>query len=139
LASQRVWWVVGGLIGSGASQGQAIVGETPNLAARLQGIANPNGVVVSESTRKLVGNPFELQGLGGQDLKFSPWVIDVPVPVPRLPRANRTWIKAALLLYCTAVFLMTYTPWNVVFILAAFSLARSDALPQRMRIDPGAG
>jgi SAM domain (Sterile alpha motif) len=104
-----------------------------------EGIANPNGVVVSESTRKLVGNPFELQGLGGQDLKFSPWVIDVPVPVPRLPRANRTWIKAALLLYCTAVFLMTYTPWNVVFILAAFSLARSDALPQRMRIDPGAG
>jgi class 3 adenylate cyclase/predicted ATPase len=61
--------VVGDLIGSGASQEQAIVGETPNLAARLQGIANPNGVVVSESTRKLVGNLFELQDLGGQDLK----------------------------------------------------------------------
>jgi class 3 adenylate cyclase len=61
--------VVGDLIGSGASQEQAIVGETPNLAARLQGIANPNGVVVSESTRKLIGNLFELQDLGGQDLK----------------------------------------------------------------------
>src|SRR5262249_32781325 len=51
--------VVGDLIGSGASQEQAIVGETPNLAARLQGIAEPNSVVIAESTRKLVGNLFE--------------------------------------------------------------------------------
>jgi class 3 adenylate cyclase len=49
--------VVGDLIGSGASQEQAIVGETPNLAARLQGVAEPNSVVVAESTRKLVGQP----------------------------------------------------------------------------------
>jgi class 3 adenylate cyclase len=48
--------VVGDLIGSGASQEQAIVGETPNLAARLQGLAKPNSVVIAESTRKLVGN-----------------------------------------------------------------------------------
>jgi hypothetical protein len=48
----------GDLIGSGASQEQAIVGETPNLAARLQAIAEPNGVVIAESTRKLVGNLF---------------------------------------------------------------------------------
>jgi hypothetical protein len=61
--------VVGDLIGSGASQEQAVVGETPNLAARLQGIAEPNTVVIAESTRKLVGNLFELQDLGGQDLK----------------------------------------------------------------------
>jgi predicted ATPase len=61
--------VVGDLIGSGASQEQAIVGETPNLAARLQGIAEPNSVVVAESTRKLVGNLFELEDLGTQDLK----------------------------------------------------------------------
>jgi class 3 adenylate cyclase/predicted ATPase len=61
--------VVGDLIGSGASQEQAIVGETPNLTARLQGVAEPNAVVISESTRKLVGNLFELQDLGGQDLK----------------------------------------------------------------------
>jgi class 3 adenylate cyclase len=46
--------VVGDLIGSGASQEQAIVGETPNIAARLQGIAEPNSVVIAESTRKLV-------------------------------------------------------------------------------------
>src|SRR6201987_3570143 len=62
--------VVGGdLIGSGASQEQTIVGETPNLAARLQGVAEPNRVVIAESTRKLVGNLFELQDLGAQDLK----------------------------------------------------------------------
>ena len=61
--------VVGDLIGSGASQEQAIVGETPNLAARLQGVAEPNAVVVAESTRKLVGNLFELQDLGARDLK----------------------------------------------------------------------
>ena len=47
--------VVGDLIGSGASQEHAIVGETPNLAARLQGIAEPNMVVIAEGTRKLLG------------------------------------------------------------------------------------
>ena len=61
--------VVGDLIGSGASREQAIVGETPNLAARLQGIAEPNTVVIAESTRKLVGNLFELEDLGAQDCK----------------------------------------------------------------------
>jgi class 3 adenylate cyclase len=61
--------VVGDLIGSGASQEQAIVGETPNLAARLQGIAEPSSVVIAESTRRLVGNLFELEDLGAQDLK----------------------------------------------------------------------
>ena len=61
--------VVGDLIGSGASQEQAIVGETPNLAARLQGVAEPNSVVIAESTRKLVGNLFELQDLGPQELR----------------------------------------------------------------------
>src|ERR1700685_4214706 len=61
--------VVGDLIGSGASQEQAIVGKTPNLAARLQGIAEPNSVVIAESTRKLVGTRFELEDLGAKDLK----------------------------------------------------------------------
>ena len=61
--------VVGDLIGSGASQEQAIVGETPNLAARLQSVAEPNSLVIAESTRKLVGNLFELEDLGAQDLK----------------------------------------------------------------------
>ena len=61
--------VVGDLIGSGASQEQAIVGETPNLAAHLQGVAEPNSVVIAEGTRKLLGNLFELEDLGAQDLK----------------------------------------------------------------------
>src|SRR3984957_1736383 len=61
--------VVGDLIGSGASQEQAIVGETPNLAARLQGIAEPNSVVIAEGTRRLLGNLFEFEDLGAKDLK----------------------------------------------------------------------
>jgi class 3 adenylate cyclase len=61
--------VVGDLIGSGASQEQAIVGETPNLAARLQGVAEPNRVVIADNTRKLLGNLFELEDLGAQNLK----------------------------------------------------------------------
>jgi predicted ATPase len=61
--------VVGDLIGSGEAQERGIVGETPNLAARLQGIAEPNSVVIAESTRKLVGNLFELEDLGAQNLK----------------------------------------------------------------------
>ena len=61
--------VVGDLIGSGASLEQAIVGETPNLAARLQGVAEPNSVVIAESTRKLLGDLFDLDDLGVQDLK----------------------------------------------------------------------
>jgi class 3 adenylate cyclase len=46
--------VVGDLIGSGAAQEQTVVGETPNIAARLQSIAEPNAVVIAESTRKLL-------------------------------------------------------------------------------------
>jgi hypothetical protein len=61
--------VVGDLTGSGEAQERGIVGETPNLAARLQGLAQPNSVVIVESTRKLVGNLFELEDLGAQDLK----------------------------------------------------------------------
>ena len=61
--------VVGDLIGSGEAQERGIVGETPNLAARLQGIAEPNMVVIAESTRRLIGNLFELEDLGAKDLK----------------------------------------------------------------------
>ena len=46
-----------------------MVGETPNIAARLQGVAEPNTVVIAESTRKLLGNLFDLQDLSAQDLK----------------------------------------------------------------------
>ena len=76
--------VVGDLVGSGEAQERGIVGETPNLAARLQGIAEPNGVVIAESTRKLLGNLFELEDLGPKDLKgiaepVSAWAALRPV------------------------------------------------------------
>jgi class 3 adenylate cyclase/predicted ATPase len=61
--------VVGDLIGAGETQERGIVGETPNLAARLQGVAEPNSVVIAEGTRKLLGNLFELEDLGPLGLK----------------------------------------------------------------------
>ena len=78
--------VVGDLIGSGEAQERGIVGETPNLAARLQGIAEPNAVVIAESTRKLLGNLFDLQDLGGKDLKgiggpVRAWAVSRPALV----------------------------------------------------------
>src|SRR5215469_10604880 len=56
--------VVGDLVGAGEAQERGVVGETPNLAARLQGIAEPNTVVIAEGTRRLLGNLFELRDLG---------------------------------------------------------------------------
>ena len=61
--------VVGDLVGTGEAQERGIVGETPNLAARLQSIAAPNTVVLADDTRRLVGNLFELQDLGTPHLK----------------------------------------------------------------------
>jgi predicted ATPase/class 3 adenylate cyclase len=61
--------VVGDLHGTGVAQEQAVVGETPNLAARLQSIAKPNAVVIAQSTRMLTGNLFECRDLGATELK----------------------------------------------------------------------
>jgi class 3 adenylate cyclase len=61
--------VVGDLIGSGAAQEEAVVGETPNLAARLQGLAAPNAVVIGADTRRLTGGLFEYRDLGAATLK----------------------------------------------------------------------
>jgi hypothetical protein len=61
--------VVGDRLGSGEAQERGIVGETPNLAARLQGIAEPNSVVIAESTRRLIGNLFEVEDLGSRHVK----------------------------------------------------------------------
>ncbi len=61
--------VVGDLVGSGDAQERGVVGETPNLAARLQGLAEPGMVVLSDSTRRLIGNLFDLTDLGRKDLK----------------------------------------------------------------------
>jgi class 3 adenylate cyclase len=61
--------VVGDLREAGKAHERGIVGETPNLAARLQGIAVPNTVVIAESTRRLLGNLFELKDLGAREVK----------------------------------------------------------------------
>jgi class 3 adenylate cyclase len=61
--------VVGDLIGAGAAQEQAVVGETPNLAARLQALAEPGAVVIASSTRRLIGGLFEYRDLGTVALK----------------------------------------------------------------------
>jgi class 3 adenylate cyclase len=61
--------VVGDLIGTGAAQEQAVVGETPNLAARLQALAEPGTVVIAPSTRRLTGGLFEYRDLGSVALK----------------------------------------------------------------------
>ena len=61
--------VVGDLIGAGAAQEQAVVGETPNLAARLQALADPGAVVIASSTRNLTGGLFEYHDLGAVALK----------------------------------------------------------------------
>jgi class 3 adenylate cyclase/predicted ATPase len=61
--------VVGHLISSGESEERGMVGETPNLAARLQSIAEPNMVVVAESTRRLLGSFFQFDDLGMRSLK----------------------------------------------------------------------
>ena len=56
--------VVGDLIGSGSAQEQAVVGETPNLAARLEGLAAPGSLVIADTTRRQVGQLFDLRDLG---------------------------------------------------------------------------
>ena len=60
--------VVGDLIGEGSAQEQAVVGETPNLGARLQALATPGHLVIAASTRQQIGELFDLEDLGPQQL-----------------------------------------------------------------------
>jgi len=60
--------VVGELIGEGTAQERGVVGETPNLAARLQALAEPNSLVVADATRRQVGALFEVEDLGTRQL-----------------------------------------------------------------------
>ena len=60
--------VVGDMIGEGSAQEQSVVGEAPNLAARLQAVAPPAGVVIAASTRQQIGELFDLEDLGPQQL-----------------------------------------------------------------------
>ena len=74
--------VVGDIVGEGAAEEAAVVGETPNLAARLQGVAEPDQVVVASATRRLLGALFEYDDLGTRELKG----IAQPVQVWRVMR-----------------------------------------------------
>ena len=60
--------VVGDLIGAGAAQERGVVGETPNLAARVQGLAEPNTIVIADGTRRQVGGLFDFADLGPKTL-----------------------------------------------------------------------
>ena len=76
--------VVGDLIGHGSAQEQSVVGETPNLAARLQALAEPNTVVIAASTRRLVGALFDYRDLGVVEVKG----IAGPVPAWQVLRPS---------------------------------------------------
>jgi len=76
--------VVGDLIGEGSAQEQSVVGETPNLAARLQALAEPGTVVIAAGTRRLVGDLFECRDLGGVEVKG----IAAPVPAWQVLRPS---------------------------------------------------
>jgi class 3 adenylate cyclase/predicted ATPase len=76
--------VVGDLLGEGAAQEQAVIGETPNLAARLQGLAEPNAVVIADSTRRMLGGLFDYRDLGTLPVVG----IDYPVRVWRVLGAS---------------------------------------------------
>ena len=61
--------VVGDLVGSGEAQERGVVGETPNLAARLQAAATPGSIAIDTTTRRLLGGLFEYHDLGGIEVK----------------------------------------------------------------------
>jgi class 3 adenylate cyclase/ABC-type transport system involved in cytochrome c biogenesis ATPase subunit len=61
--------IVGDMIGSGATQEAAVVGETPNLAARLQAVAEPNQLMLPKETKRLLGTTYKLRSIGDQKLK----------------------------------------------------------------------
>jgi class 3 adenylate cyclase/predicted ATPase len=76
--------VVGDLLGEGAAQEHAVIGETPNLAGRLQGLAEPNTVVIADGTRRMLGGLFDYRDLGTLPVAG----IDYPVRVWRVVCAS---------------------------------------------------
>jgi class 3 adenylate cyclase/tetratricopeptide (TPR) repeat protein len=76
--------IVGDLIGEGAAREQAVVGATPNLAARLQALAAPGMVVIAAGTRRLTGRLFDYEDLGAVDIKG----LAMPVSASRVLRES---------------------------------------------------
>ncbi len=80
LASRPAWWW-SATVGGSALREHALVGDTPNLAARLQALAEPGTIVVAASTRRLLGDLFGLRDLGRHEVKgiaepVAAWVVD---------------------------------------------------------------
>ena len=88
--------VIGDLIGSGEAHERGIVGETPNLAARLQAIAEPDTLVIADGTRRLLGNLFELEEIQPGNLKgiSGPVRVWKALPSYRGSASISTWIYA---------------------------------------------
>ena len=90
--------VVGDLIGEGASQESAVVGDTPNMAARLQALAEPNSVIVGPGTHELTAGQFEYDDLGTHELKgisapIGAWRVIAPAAAEsRFEAAHRSGI-----------------------------------------------
>ena len=78
--------VVGDLIGEGAAQEGAVVGDTPNLASRLQAMAEAGSVVIAPATRQQIGDLFEVADLGSHQVKG----FDEPIQVWRVVRESAT-------------------------------------------------
>ena len=81
--------VVGELIGEGAAQEHAVVGPTPNLAARLQEVAGPGEVMISATTRRLLGSSFAVEAIGERRLKGHAKPVALFRVLRREPRENR--------------------------------------------------
>ena len=81
--------IVGDLIGSGATQEAAVVGETPNLAARLQGLAQPDQLVLPKETQSLLGDIFELEPMVAQNLKGIAEPVEAYVVIGEKTRESR--------------------------------------------------
>ena len=91
--------VVGELIGEGSAQEQVVVGETPNLAARLQGVAAPGQVLIAESTRRLVAGGFDLASSGSRVLKGLAEPVEAHVVLAERRLANRFEARAKVALH----------------------------------------
>ena len=86
--------VVGALIGEGAAQEQMVVGETPNLAARLQAEAAPGQVLIAEATRRLAASDFDLAPLGRRTLKGILGPVEAHVVLAERHATNRFEARA---------------------------------------------
>jgi class 3 adenylate cyclase/tetratricopeptide (TPR) repeat protein len=94
--------VAGDLIGRGSAAEFALVGEAPNLAARLQALAAPNQILLATGTRRLLGRSFELLDLGNQDIRglnqpVRVWLVVGPNPVASRFDARQTSTLNALI------------------------------------------